>query len=118
MHQIKLKKVLKESLHDEIKRSLEKTSTSDQPKELKDQMEAIKSLLSDLNQDREAVKRIAKAVSVHNERQCLKEEETAKQEEEALAELRRKRREEGEEARKNKGKEKLEDLPVPSPKPI
>ena len=29
-----LKKVLKESLHDEIKKSLERTSTSEQPKEL------------------------------------------------------------------------------------
>ena len=113
-----LKKVLKESLHDEIKRSLEKTSTSDQPKELKDQMEAIKSLLSDLNQDKEAVKQIAKAVTVHNKRQRLQEEEKAKQEEEALVELRRKRKEEEEEACKSKGKEKLADLPSPSPKPL
>ena len=59
-----LKKVLKESLHDKIKRSLDKTSTSSQPKE----MDTIKSLLSDLNQDREAVQRIAKAVNIHNER--------------------------------------------------
>ena len=46
-----LKKVLKESLHEEIKKSLENTSTSSQPPE----MDAIKSFLSDLNQDREAV---------------------------------------------------------------
>ena len=61
-----LKKVLKESLHDKIKRSLDKSSTSSQPKE----MEAIKSLLSDLNQDRDAIQRIAKAVNIHNECQC------------------------------------------------
>ena len=57
-------------------------------------MDAIKSLLSDLNQDKEAVKRIAEAVTAHNECQRLQEEEIAKQEEEALAELKRKRREE------------------------
>ena len=75
---ILLKKVLKESLHNEIKKSLERTSTSKKPKELKEQMEAMKSLLSDLNQDREALKRIAEAITAHNERQCLQEEETAK----------------------------------------
>ena len=69
-----LKKLLKESLHDEIKRSLEKTSTSSQPKE----MNAIKSLLSDLNQDREAVQRIAEAVNVHNERLRQQEEKKAR----------------------------------------
>ena len=59
-----LKQVLKESLHDEIKRSLEKTGTSSQSTE----MDTIKSLLSDLNQNKEAVQRIAEAVNVHNKR--------------------------------------------------
>ena len=59
-----LKQVLKESLHDEIKRFLEKACTSSQPTE----MDTIKSLLSDLNQDREAVQRMVEAVNVHNER--------------------------------------------------
>ena len=109
---------MKESLHDKIKRSLDKSSTSDQPKERKDQMEAIKSLLSDLNQDKEAVQRIVEAVNVHNERQRQQEEEKAKEEEVALAELRRKRREEEEEAKKSKGKEKLEESLIPLPWPI
>ena len=47
-------------------------------------MDAIKSLLSDLNQDREVVKRIANAVTAHNKRKRLLEEEQAKKEEDAL----------------------------------
>ena len=110
-----LKKVLKESLHDEIKRSLEKTSTSSQPPE----MDAIKSLLSDLNQDREAVQRIVEVVNVHNERLRQQEEDKARREEEELAALRKKRQEEEEEAaKKDKGKGKLEESPIPSPKPM
>ena len=115
---LQLKKVLKESLHDKIKKTLEQTSTSKKPKELKEQMEAIKSLLSDLNQDKEVVKRIAEAVTAHNECQWLIEEEIAKKEADALEELKKKRREEEEEARKNKGKEKMEDSPIPSPEPL
>ena len=65
---LQLKRVLKESLHKEIKKTFEQTSTSEQPKELKEQMNAIKSLLSDLNQDREAVKRIVDAITAYNER--------------------------------------------------
>ena len=42
-------------------------------------MDAIKSLLSDLNQDREAVQRIAEAVNVHNERLRQQEEDKARQ---------------------------------------
>ena len=109
-----LKKVLKESLHDEIKKSLEKTSTSSQPKE----MDAIRSLLSDLNQDQEPVQRIAEAVNIHNERLRQQEEEKAREEEAELADLRRKRREEEEESKKSKGKEKLDDSPIPSPRPL
>ena len=101
-------------MHDEIKRSLEKTSTSSQPQE----MDAIKSLLSDLNQDREAVQRIAEAINVHNERLCQQEEDKGRQEEVELAELRKKRQEEEEAAKKDKGKGKLEDSPIPSPRPI
>ena len=81
-------------------------------------MEAMKSLLSDLNQDREDVKRIFEAVTAHNECQRLQEEETAKKEDDALVELKRKRREEEEEAHKSKGKEKMADSPIPSPKPL
>ena len=110
-----LKKVLKVSLHDKIKQSLEKTSTSSQPKE----MDAIKSLLSDLNQDREAIQRIAKVVNVHNKRLRKQEEEKARQEEEEeLAKLWKKRQKEVEAAKKDKGKGKLEDSLLPSPKPI
>ena len=74
--------------------------------------------MSDLNQDREAVKRIVEAVTAHNIRQRLQEEEIAKQEEEALIELKKKRREEEEEAYKSKGKEKMANSPIPSPKPL
>ena len=75
-----LKRVLKASLQEEIKRTLEQTSILEQPQELKEQMEAIKSILSDLNQDRATVQRIADIVSAHNERQKLQDEEQAKKE--------------------------------------
>ena len=81
-------------------------------------MDAIKSLLSDLNQDRAAVQRIADVIMAHNKCQRLLEEEKAKKEEADLEELRRKRSEEEEEACKNKGKEKVEESPMPSPQPI
>ena len=81
-------------------------------------MEVIQMILKDLNQDRSVVQRIVDAVSIHNERQRLLEEEQSKKEEEALEQLRRMRREEEEQARKHKGKEKLEESPLLSPEPI
>ena len=48
----------------------------------KEQMEVIQIILKDLNQVKCAVQRIANAVSTHNERQRLQEEEQSKKEEE------------------------------------
>ena len=78
----------------------------------------MKSLVSDLNQNREAVQRIAEAVNVHNERLRQQDEEKAKQEKAELEALRKKRKEEAEAAQKDQGKGKIEESPIPSPQPM
>ena len=88
--------MLKASLQQEIKRTIEKSSVPEQPQEFKEQMEVIQLILKDLNQDRAVVQRIVDTVSAHNERQRLQEEEQDKKEEEDFEQLRRTRREEEE----------------------